>query len=41
MMYLHWAVLGPLSFLKAIVGWLLALVFPFFVQENGFLPRWL
>lgn len=41
MMYLKWAALGPLSFLMAIVGRLLAPVLPFFVQEDGYLPKWL
>lgn len=36
-----WAVRIPLDLLMAIVGRLVAPVLPFFVQENGYLPRWL
>lgn len=41
MIYLKWALLGIPSLLMAIVGRVLAPFLPFFVQENGFLPRWL
>lgn len=40
-MYLKWAALCPLSLLMAIVGRLLAPVLPFFVQDDGYLPKWL
>ncbi|WP_443979685.1 DUF7338 family protein [Sutterella wadsworthensis] len=38
---LKWAVRIPLDFLMAIVGRIIAPILPFFVQENGYLPRWL
>ena len=41
MMFLKWAALGPLSFLMAILGRILAPILPFFVQDDGYLPRWL
>lgn len=41
MMYLHWALLIVPSLLMAIFGRILAPVLPFFVQPDGYLPRWL
>ena len=41
MMYLKWAALGPLSLFMAVLGRVLAPVLPFFVQDDGYLPRWL
>lgn len=41
MMYLHWAILAPLSLLMAIVGRLLCPILPLFVEEDGYLPDWL
>ena len=38
---LRWAVRIPPDFLMAIVGRLVAPVLPFFVQADGYLPRWL
>lgn len=41
MLYLKWLCLLPPTFFMAVVGRLLAPVMPFFVQEDGYLPRWL
>lgn len=41
MMYLKWAAIGPLSLFMAVLGRVLAPVLPFFVQDDGYLPRWL
>lgn len=38
---LKWAVRIPPDFLMAIVGRIIAPILPFFVQDNGYLPRWL
>lgn len=38
---LRWLIRIPLDLIMAIVGRLVAPILPFFVQENGFLPRWL
>ena len=41
MLYLKWLCLIPVSLVMAIVGRVLAPVLPFFVQADGYLPRWL
>ena len=41
MVYIKWAALIVPSFFMAVVGRLLAPILPFFVQEDGYLPRWL
>ena len=41
MLYLKWLCLLPPTFFMAVVGRLLAPFMPFFVQEDGYLPRWL
>ena len=39
--YLRWFLCIPASLCMAVVGRLLAPVLPFFVQDDGYLPRWL
>lgn len=41
MAYVKWAALILPSFFMAILGRVLAPILPFFVQEDGYLPRWL
>lgn len=41
MPYVKWVCLLPPTFFMAVVGRLLAPFMPFFVQEDGYLPRWL
>lgn len=36
-----WILLLPLSLFMAIFGRLIAPILPFFVQDNGYLPKWL
>ena len=39
--FLRWIIRIPPDFLMAIVGRIVAPVLPFFVQADGYLPRWL
>ena len=41
MVYLKWGLLMAPSFFMAVVGRLLAPFLPFFVDETGYLPKWL
>ena len=41
MVYLKWVLLMAPSFFMAVVGRLLAPFLPFFVDETGYLPKWL
>lgn len=41
MSYLKWAALIVPSIVMAIVGRIFAPILPFFVQDDGYLPRWL
>lgn len=41
MLYIKWLLLTPVSLVMAVVGRVLAPVLPFFVQDDGYLPRWL
>lgn len=40
-MYIHWAILAPISFFMAIFGRIISPILPFFVQSDGYLPKWL